>query len=465
VTQNKTSEIRRSVETDPCNLRVLPSPQTPLLVAREFERRNEGTDGRILHYWSGCWWAWLGSHYIRVGRVQMERLIYEWTEHATYQKGDEEVPWSPSRRKVGETLHALESVCSLSISEQSVWIDGRAADAVVPCHNGLLDVASKELLPHTPEYFNEFCVPFDYDPAASEPERWLRFLDSVWPDDLEQVALLQEWFGYVLSGRTDLEKALLVVGPTRSGKGTMFSTVLTGLIGKQNMTGPSFGTLCGEFGLEPCIGKALAIVPDARSQQKSGAGLTERILALTGDDTVTVNVKKEKMQDAKLGTRLVLISNELPRFVDSSTAVAGRFLILTLAQSFFGKEDLELKRDLRPELPGILNWSLVGLDRLIKQGRFTEPAAGQEALAELRSLASPVHAFLQERCELEPDAWIKKDSLYHAWVGWATSNGHDAGSKETFSKNIKAAAAITTSKAWGGGTREHRYVGVRLSVR
>jgi putative DNA primase/helicase len=79
-------------------------------------------------------------------------------------------------------------------------------------------------------------VPFDYDPNAPTPERWLTFLKELWPDDADSIKALQEFFGYVISGRTDLQKMLLLVGPTRSGKGTI-ARILTALIGRGNAAG------------------------------------------------------------------------------------------------------------------------------------------------------------------------------------------------------------------------------------
>lgn len=55
---------------------------------------------------------------------------------------------------------------------------------------------------------------------------------------------------------------LLIVGPKRSGKGTI-ARVLTRLIGNGNVSGPTTSSLAGPFGLQPLIGKTLAIVSDA----------------------------------------------------------------------------------------------------------------------------------------------------------------------------------------------------------
>ena len=53
----------------------------------------------------------------------------------------------------------------------------------------------------------------------------------MWPNDSESVELLQEYIGYILSGRTDMQKMLLLIGPTRSGKGTI-ARMLAQLIGR-----------------------------------------------------------------------------------------------------------------------------------------------------------------------------------------------------------------------------------------
>ena len=79
-------------------------------------------------------------------------------------------------------------------------------------------------------------VPFDYDGDALDPERWDAFLAELWGEDVEQVRALQEWFGYVISGRTDEQKIMLLCGPTRGGKGAI-ARVLTALVGTRTRAG------------------------------------------------------------------------------------------------------------------------------------------------------------------------------------------------------------------------------------
>jgi hypothetical protein len=71
------------------------------------------------------------------------------------------------------------------------------------------------------------------------------------------------------------------------------------------------------------------------------------------------------------------------------------------------------------ELPGVLNWSLAGLDRLECQGRFTWPKTADAAVTRLQDLASPVHAFVRDRCRLDSETRTPMDEMWGAWKTWA----------------------------------------------
>jgi putative DNA primase/helicase len=313
----------------------------------------------------------------------------------------------------------------------------------------LLDVERRVLLPHNVRFFNTTAVDFDYEPNAREPVRWLTFLHEVWPqepdenDEASPIKVLGEWFGYVLSGRTDLHKIFLQVGPTRGGKG-LIGRVLTTLVGKKNQAGPTLNSLGGEFGLAPLIGKSLAVISDARFN-KHDSIVVERLLSISGEDTLTINRKYREQWTGKLGTRLHVISNELPKLGDASTAIVGRFVAVMSNKSWLGQEDVTLEDAILRELPGILNFALDGLARLIKNGnRFTRMPAFDEAIVEMRDLASPVAAFVRQCCEIGNNKTtgkpltIKVDDLYAAYKQWAEANGHRALSKENVGRDLRA---------------------------
>jgi len=321
---------------------------------------------------------------------------------------------------------------------------------LLPCLSGNLHIPTGQMLASTPALFNINALDFDYDPQAEAPERWIKFLEQLWGDDLESVELLQEWMGYCLVADTSLQKMLLLVGPRRSGKGTI-GRIITKLAGAGNVVGPTTSSLAGAFGLQPLIGKSLAIVSDARFSGENISVVVERLLCVSGEDTLTVDRKFLGSVTMKLPTRFMFLTNELPRMNDSSAALAGRFVILRLTNSFYGQEDPALTSQLTEELPGILLWALDGLKRLRTRGHFVMPQSVAEAVQELEDLASPVLAFVRDRCVIKVGTRVWVDNLYAAWKSWCEQDGRTiVTNKQTFGRDLAAAVAGVVRRRGAG---------------
>ena len=224
---------------------------------------------------------------------------------------------------------------------------------------------------------------------------------QIWEDDPESIDCLQEWFGYLLTADTRQQKILMMVGPKRSGRGTI-ARVLKALAGANNVVNPTLSTLARPFGLSSLIDKPVAVFPDARlSSRPDNAAIVECLLSISGEDDQTIDRKHLPAWTGRLPTRFVLISNELPRLRDASGALASRLIILRFTRSFYDREDTGLFDRLRRELPGILRWAIEGWDRLRRRGRFVQPRSAGDLVAAMDELASPISVFLKDRCVLD----------------------------------------------------------------
>jgi putative DNA primase/helicase len=289
---------------------------------------------------------------------------------------------------------------------------------------------------------------------------WHEFLHQLFDGDLQSLELRQEWFGYALVADTSQQKMLLMVGPKRGGKGTI-ARVLRQLIGEGNVAGPTTSSLAGAFGLQPLIGKSLAIVSDARF---SGDGITtviERLLTISGEDAVSIDRKYLSAVTMKLPTRFMFLTNEFPRLSDASGALAGRFVILQLTRSFYGQEDTGLTKRLMGELPGILNWAIEGWKRLRERGHFVMPASCAEAMRELEELSSPVQAFVREACVVAPGASVEIEELFAEWQRWCALQGRTkTPNRQILGRDLKAAFPQLICRR-GTSTRFYDGIGLR----
>lgn len=260
-------------------------------------------------------------------------------------------------------------------------------------------------------------------------------------------------------------KSLLLVGPKRSGKGTV-GRALANLIGLSNCVSPTLAGLGTNFGLAPLIGKRLAIISDARlSGRADQHAIAERLLSITGEDALTIDRKYAPAWTGQLQTRFLILSNELPRLADASGALASRFILLVLMESFYGREDQALTDKLLKELPGILNWSLAGWARLNRLGAFQQPASGVEAMEALEDLASPIGAFVRDRCNIGAAHSADVDAVFGAWKTWCETQGRErAGTVQTFGRDLRAAVpGLKIKQPREGEKRVRAYQGLGLN--
>ncbi len=90
------------------------------------------------------------------------------------------------------------------------WLCGQGdrpnPNELLPCLSGNLHVPTGRMLPPTPALFNINALDYDYDANAEPPERWIKFMEQLWGEDLESMQLLQEWMGYCLVADTRQQK-------------------------------------------------------------------------------------------------------------------------------------------------------------------------------------------------------------------------------------------------------------------
>jgi len=397
---------------------------------------------RTLHHYRGVFYQWNGSSYIEADRNAMQAVIWDFLGAALHMKATEAEPFQPRRSHVADVLAALEATCNLPADvEAPAWLseanDLPAAGEFLAVKNGLLHLPSGELYPPTPNYFclNGTAVEFDTD--APEPKEWLRFLGQAWPNDPQSIETLQEIFGLLLSPDTSQQKIILIVGPKRSGKGTIGS-VLTELRGRASVCNPMLASMEMNFGLALFIGKSIAIISDARlSGRADQSKIAERLLSISGEDGQTIDRKYLSPWDGRLGVRFIIMTNELPRLADASGALASRFIVLTMENSFFGKEDRGLRSRLLSELPGILNWALAGYSRLQKRGYLNQPESARDAIEELEALGSPIATFVKERCKVGPGLECAVSHLFAEYKVWCEANGRrEPGTVASFGRDL-----------------------------
>lgn len=406
---------------------VLPSLRTnPFGASQVLLERYFTKDGvRLLVYYREDWYQYKNQRWVFVAKKDIESVLYKRLLLCRQVDAEGDIhPFVTSKPNLdiiyfqiekNETIPSDMAVPSVREPDGS-WreVDGQGW---MVCRGEIVDMLSGKSRP-TLYTFVPNGADWRYDPDAPEPERWHQFLAELFGDKVHEIALLQEWFGYVLSGDRWAQKALLIVGPKRAGKGTI-GEVLRRLLGKSMVSSPAINAIGERFGLQDSINKRLLLVSDARlSSKKDTMAVVENLLRIVGNDPVMVDRKgKEPMTD-QLGVRVMMLTNTLPQFADSSDAISSRFLILQLGQSFFDREDHQLLDKLTDELPGIALWAMEGYQRLRERGRFDEPESSEQARKDWYETGNPLAEFVKDYCLLGPDEKIDPTFFTEKYNMW-----------------------------------------------
>jgi putative DNA primase/helicase len=452
---------------------IIISPSAPMTVAGTFLNHVYGDERypRLVRH-RGVFYQWNGTAWSEIGEEPIRAKIYDFLAKC-FRSGEKGLdPIHPNIKLVNEVLAALKAVALIGDEvEPPVWLGGDerpSPNEIVVFQNGLLHLPTLDLIPPTPDFFTLSALGVEWDPNAPEPKRFLAFLKQLWPDDQESINTLQKIFGYLLTRGTKLQKAFMLVGPPRSGKGTI-GRVLTALVGKQNVTSPTLSTLSGRFGRASLIDKLIAIIGDARvGRDTDPVAIAEHILSITGEDAVTIERKNKDDWIGRLSVRFVVLCTEVPQMADDSAGIADRFIILQLVKSFLGQEDLDLTDGLLRELGSIAVWSVAGWHALFGDkgsGTIAQPESAQGHVDDIKDLASSIKHYLDERCEFGPDYHVEKAVLYKDHCSWREAQGLKAIAQAVFGRKLRTAfpglAYYHPDSEQGRGRPKH-YLGLRL---
>jgi P4 family phage/plasmid primase-like protien len=272
--------------------------------------------------------------------------------------------------------------------------------------NGMLDVRAKKLLPHDKKYYSRTQIPIEYRPGADAP-RFKQFLN---------------------------EASLFMLGSGGNGKSVLINTI-SKLVGRDNISALELHQFSDKFLLGILRNKLLNISTEVQTRSAVDDNILKQVIS---GDLVQADVKFKDPITFRPIAKHIFSMNDIPVITDRTYAFKRRLIVLKFNQVFEGEAaDKFLEEKLSKELPGILNWALEGLSRvLIKKDIFCSDQMEEDKKEFLRSL-NPVLCFVEEVCELGEGFSAGRNELYHAYRQWSKSSGLQTLGKNKFYRQIR----------------------------
>jgi putative DNA primase/helicase len=305
--------------------------------------------------------------------------------------------------------------------------------------NGTLffDKKGHRFEPHSHKRAIRYCLHFIYDPKATAP-LWQKHLDRSLPHPEKQRYLAECLALPFYQGK--IEKAPLCCGRQDTGKSTTLDTVKA-LIGTENYTTESLAALTktdsqGDYARARLDGKLVNIASDI-SANINDEGMTKMLISR---EAVPARHPYGTGFDMRNYARLIFAMNDPPPqfFIDAALTKRAAIVEFDKQISPEEKDTGFVERIIADELPGVLNWVITGLDRLLQTGRLDAPACCLKEMEQIQKEVDPVRGWLDENgYQKGKTAYVILKTEYLKFVEYCKENGNQAPSKKKFTLRLK----------------------------
>jgi P4 family phage/plasmid primase-like protien len=238
---------------------------------------------------------------------------------------------------------------------------------LVAFRNCVVDLRTKEVLPHGREQLLTQLVPHDYLHDAPTPFLWNQQLERFACGNPDIVAFLKQFFGFCLTGDDSHQAILFLVGDGANGKDTLLNVMRhclgselcrpilkDVLLRKKDFDGG--GSACSELGFIQ-DGVRLAFAAESGASRASHLDV-ETLKRITGENAIPIrHVHRQQVHSCENRSKIILATNHMP-LVDNEEVSHGLYRRLWILQcdDFIQDKDIIRKFYSRilPEIPGIL---------------------------------------------------------------------------------------------------------------
>ena len=370
------------------------------------------------------------------------------TERGIWEKVDDETIMGYISNALGKfaTGGKLSSILKLIQADEAVHSDKPVKEfntlPLVSVINGTLhfDIKTGEVVlkPHSMYDYVTVQLPVYYDPKA-KCALWRKFVNDITNERKDDQDVLQEFAGYSFLPNCKFQKALMLKGGGSNGKSVFFNIIkaLLGGVGSDgggyiSSTDPS--KWAKDFRLMPLHHSWLNISYDMEADLRGAEGIFKKV---TAGEILEDSYKHKDPIAFETRSKLMMACNFFPQVNDTSDGFMRRWLIVELPMHFVDKGkvrpftndrelDPNLEEKLLKELPGILNWMIEGLQRLLKQNGFTHTANHDRLISEFRQANDPLYSFVEENEEVfkgsDEGHIVPRFSIFARFSEWAEKN-------------------------------------------
>lgn len=316
--------------------------------------------------------------------------------------------------------------------------------------NGTYNLATGEFRGHESTDMLTKIAPVSYDPEAECP-LWLQFLNDIMGGQQDMIDFQQRMLGYCLTGYTSEQSLFIGYGVGSNGKSTLIETMMAVLGTYARRANPTLliqkdNTSEANYDLARLKGARFVACRETDDGKRLAESLVKQ---LTGDEGITARQLYQNFTEYIPEFKIFLATNHKPEVRGTDKGIWRRIKLIPFNVIIPDeKQDKQLQRKLRAELPGILNWLIEGARIWYKQG-LGVPSEVQSATQKYQSDSDILAEFINTCCVVTPIAKVTSGDLYRAYTAFC--DGERPMAQRTLTMKLCERPGI--SKMTGGGKK------------
>ncbi len=206
----------------------------------------------------------------------------------------------------------------------------------IPILDGILDIRTRKISPFTPEkiFFNK--LPLNYK-SKQKCDKIKQFFRDILADE-EDIKVIFEIFGFLLLKDYRIEKAIMLNGEGRNGKGKTLR-LMEKFVGSSNTCNIGINSMQKDnFDLEDLFGKLLNVGGDTGRTSLKDTGCFKE---LTGRDGVNLPRKFKRSLRLVNYAKHIFGCNDLPIVYDNSVGFWARWVLIDFPYEFKTEKEIE----------------------------------------------------------------------------------------------------------------------------
>jgi P4 family phage/plasmid primase-like protien len=301
--------------------------------------------------------------------------------------------------------------------------------------NGMVDIETGEIHPHSPQYRSINQIPHNYRPNLDISKSvFNKFIQSRIPDE-ENQKMLYEFMGYCLLKEVVFLKFLVFCGTGDTGKSTIINFI-SNIVGKENLSNLPLQEMCSRFSPAYLLHKQLNACGDIPETAITDSSMIKQLF---GDDEIKGEYKGGEIFFFKNTAKFLFSCNTFPLVVDEKTnGFYRRLMIIEFDnQGDFIPNLYERLRE-EEEIEIVISHVIEGVKSAFKRGKIYESGASLGAVSRLRKDSDSVAAFLDECIERKADGRIKRPDLYACYEQYCREEERIPLGKKGFFRDLRS---------------------------